>query len=67
MGRACSKHGGRGMHIGFGRESKKERDHCQDLDVGGKIYQIYLREIRFVVWTGFMWLRIVTAMYSWVS
>jgi hypothetical protein len=26
--------GRRGMHIGYRRESKKERDHWEDLDVG---------------------------------
>jgi hypothetical protein len=28
--------GRRGMHIGFRLESQKERDHYEDLDVGGK-------------------------------
>jgi hypothetical protein len=27
----------RGMHIGFWWESRKERDHYKDLDVGGRI------------------------------
>jgi hypothetical protein len=25
----------RGMHIGYWWESQKERDHCEDQDVGG--------------------------------
>jgi hypothetical protein len=29
--------GRRGMHIGFGWESQKERGHWEDLDVGGKV------------------------------
>jgi hypothetical protein len=29
--------GRRGMHIGFWWESQKERDHYEDLDVGGWI------------------------------
>jgi hypothetical protein len=31
MGRACR----RGMHIGYWWESKKEKDHWEDQDVGG--------------------------------
>jgi hypothetical protein len=29
--------GRRGMHVGFWRESQKERDHYETLDVGGII------------------------------
>jgi hypothetical protein len=29
--------GRRGMHIRFWYESQKERDHWEDLDVGGRI------------------------------
>jgi hypothetical protein len=36
MGRACTTNGGRrGMHIRYWWESQKERDHWEDLDVGG--------------------------------
>jgi hypothetical protein len=42
----------KGMRIRLLWENQKERDHCKDLDVGGKIYKIYL------VWT---WLRIDTS------
>jgi hypothetical protein len=37
MGRAYSTHRGRGMHMGFWWGSQKERDHQEDLDVGGRI------------------------------
>jgi hypothetical protein len=37
MGRACSTKVGRGMRVGFLWESKKERDHKENLDVGGRI------------------------------
>jgi hypothetical protein len=43
MGRKCYLHGGRrGMHIGFWWE----RDHCKDLDIGGRIRE---------KWDGFVW------------
>jgi superfamily II DNA/RNA helicase len=29
--------GRKGMHIGFCWESQKERDHWEDLDVGGRV------------------------------
>jgi hypothetical protein len=37
MGRACSTHDSRSMHTEILWESKKERDHDKDLDVGGII------------------------------
>jgi hypothetical protein len=37
MGRACSMHGRRGMHIGYWWQSQKEKDHLEDLNVGGRI------------------------------
>jgi hypothetical protein len=36
MGRACSTHGEK-IYIGFWCESHKDRDHYEDLDVGGRI------------------------------
>jgi hypothetical protein len=32
---ACE--GSREMHIGFWRESQKDKDHSEDLDVGGRV------------------------------
>jgi hypothetical protein len=37
MRRACSTHRASGMLIGFWWESQKERDHKEDLDMGGRI------------------------------
>jgi hypothetical protein len=35
---SCSTHGeGRGMHTGFSWGSQEERDHWEDVDVGGWI------------------------------
>jgi hypothetical protein len=36
--------GRRGMHVGFWWESQKERDHYEDLDVGGKIVLRWILE-----------------------
>jgi hypothetical protein len=35
MGRAYSTKGGKVMHIGYLRESQKERNHSEDQGVGG--------------------------------
>jgi hypothetical protein len=50
------------IDIGFWWESRKERDHCEDLDVGGRII-LDLRETGWggVMWTGLIWLRIGTS------
>jgi hypothetical protein len=37
---------GRGMHIGFWWESQKERDHCEDPEVGGIILKWILERER---------------------
>jgi hypothetical protein len=36
--------GRRGMHIGFLWQSQKERDHYEDLDVGGRIILKWILE-----------------------
>lgn len=38
----------------------KETDCLEDLDVGGRI-QLKLKGLRWEVWIGFIWLRIVTS------
>jgi hypothetical protein len=45
MGRECSWHGERGTHIGFWWESQKDKDHWEDLDVGGKIILKWILEL----------------------
>jgi hypothetical protein len=35
---------GRGMHIGFWWESQMERDHWEDLDIGGRIILEWILE-----------------------
>jgi hypothetical protein len=51
------------MHIGFWWESQ-ERDHLEDLEVGGSKVKLSLWEDNTktdgMVWTGFNWLRIGT-------
>jgi hypothetical protein len=42
----------RGMHIGYGWESQKVRDHWEDQDVGGWT---------ILKWIGLVWLRIGTS------
>jgi hypothetical protein len=37
MGRTCSMHGTKDMHVGFWWESQKEIGHCEDTYVSGKI------------------------------
>jgi hypothetical protein len=49
----------RGMHIGFWWESQEERNHLEDLDIGGRIILKWILERQDeVVWTGLIWLRI---------
>jgi hypothetical protein len=62
MGRACSTNGERGVHIGFWWESRKERNHYEDLDVGGSIIVEWILEgWAGGEWTGLIWLRIGTS------
>jgi hypothetical protein len=60
MGRACSTDGGRGTLIGYWWESQKERDHSEDLDVGGKLILKCIFEDG-VVLAGVFWLWIGTS------
>jgi hypothetical protein len=51
-----------GMHMGVGWESQKERNHYEDLHVGGRIILRWILETQNeVVWAGFIWLRIETS------
>jgi hypothetical protein len=51
--------GRRGIHIGFRRESRKERDRYEDLDVDGRIkLKRILDKENGVVFIGLIWLRI---------
>jgi hypothetical protein len=54
--------GRRGMHVRFWLESRKERDHLEDLNVVGMvILQFILERKDEMVWTGLIWLRIGTS------
>jgi hypothetical protein len=51
-----------GTHIGFWWESQKERDHYEDLDLGGRIKLRWILERSDgVLWTALIWLRIGTS------
>jgi hypothetical protein len=53
--------GRRGILIDYWWESRKERDHCEDQDVGGWIILgSILESWDGVMWTGLVWLRIGT-------
>jgi hypothetical protein len=50
------------MHVGFWWESQKERDHYEDLELGGRIKLRWILERSDgVIWTGLIWLRIGTS------
>jgi hypothetical protein len=54
--------GRREMHIRYWWENQKERDHWEDVDVGGKmIVKWILEKYDRVEWTGLIWLRIGTS------
>jgi hypothetical protein len=47
------------MHVGYWRESQKERGHYENKDVGGWIILKWILEKSDgVIWTRFIWLRI---------
>lgn len=49
------------MHTGFGWVNLKETDYLKDLGVGGRIIlKGVLNKQAGVMWTGFIWFRIVT-------
>jgi hypothetical protein len=48
------------IHIGFWRESQKERDHSEDPDVSRIIIRWCLEKYHGELWTGIIWLRIGT-------
>jgi hypothetical protein len=52
----------RGMHTGFWRESQKERNHYEDVDVGRIIILKFISEkLDGLVLTQFTWLKIGTS------
>jgi hypothetical protein len=60
MVEACSTHERcKKLHIQFQSENLKERERLEDLGVHGKIYVHDLKRNR--VWTGLIWLRIVSS------
>jgi hypothetical protein len=54
--------GRRGVHIEFWWESQNERDHQEDLDIGGRIILKWIFErLHWVVCIVLIWLRIGTS------
>jgi hypothetical protein len=56
MDGTCRTHGKKRNACRFSSESKEIRDHCESLDVGGRIILNCLRHDG-VVWTELIWLR----------
>jgi hypothetical protein len=54
--------GTRGMYVGFWWESKKERDHWEYLDGGGRVILKWIREIR---WGGMDWIDLAQDRDQW--
>jgi hypothetical protein len=62
MGIACSRHGGKGNACRILVGSQKERDHLEDLHIGGRIIlNLILERQDGVIWTGVIWLMIRTS------
>jgi hypothetical protein len=61
MGRACGTHRDKWNAYRILLGSQKERDHQEDLDIGGRIIlRLILEREDGVVWTGLIWLRLET-------
>jgi hypothetical protein len=61
MGMSCNTHERRGMHAGFWWKSQKERDHYEDLDVGGSIKWILIE----IGWGGVDWIDLAQDRDRW--
>ena len=49
------------VHAGFWWDNLRERDHFEDLDVDGRlIFEWIFRKWDEEVWTGFLWIKIMT-------
>jgi hypothetical protein len=61
LGGACSTYGRQERCIqGFGRETR-ERDHLEDLGIGGRIIlKLIFKKLDEETWTELIWLRIGT-------
>ena len=49
------------VHAGFWWDNLRERDHFKDLDVDGRlIFKWIFRKWDGEVWTGFLWVKVMT-------
>jgi hypothetical protein len=61
MGRAHDKHGGREVHTMFYLGNLRERDHLENIGIGGRIIlECILNKSVGKAWTGLIWLRMGT-------